>query len=168
MGQGIRLTEIVEKMDLKTLTPEVEMVEKEVNVPDVNRPALQLAGFFDHFDSNRVQIIGNVEYRYVNTLTKERQEYIYKKLLEHPIPCIVFCRDMEPEEEFLRLATERGVPVFKTSKQTSAFFSVTSITYFHIDKCQDRNDNKYEERHSCRVTKIGNAAASETIIKDVM
>ena len=78
MGQGIRLTEIVEKMDLKTLTPEVEMVEKEVNVPDVNRPALQLAGFFDHFDSNRVQIIGNVEYRYVNTLTKERQGYIYK------------------------------------------------------------------------------------------
>ncbi|HJD46956.1 MAG TPA: HPr(Ser) kinase/phosphatase, partial [Candidatus Mediterraneibacter norfolkensis] len=62
MGQGIRLTEIVEKMDLKNLTPEVEMTEKEVHVPDVNRPSLQLAGFFDHFDSSRVQIIGNVEH----------------------------------------------------------------------------------------------------------
>ena len=121
MGQGIRLTEIVQKMDLKNLTPGVELVDKEVNVPDVNRPALQLAGFFDHFDSNRVQIIGNVEYRYVNTLTQERQEYIYKKLLEHSIPCIVFCRDMEPGEKFLGLAAERGVPVFKTSKQTSDF-----------------------------------------------
>ena len=121
MGHGIKLTEIVEKMDLKNLTPEVELVDKEVNVPDVNRPALQLAGFFDHFDSNRVQVIGNVEYRYVQTLTEERQEYIYKKLLEHPIPCMVFCRDMEPSQEFLTLATEQGVPVFKTSKQTSDF-----------------------------------------------
>ena len=61
MGHGIRLSEIVERMDLKNLTPEVDMTETEVHVPDVNRPALQLAGFFDHFDSNRVQIIGHVE-----------------------------------------------------------------------------------------------------------
>ena len=54
MEHGIRLSEIVEKMDLKNLTPEVDMIEKEVFIPDVNRPALQLAGFFDHFDSNRV------------------------------------------------------------------------------------------------------------------
>ena len=52
-------------MNLKNLTPEVDMIEKVVNVPDVNRPALQLAGFYDRFDSNRVQIIGNVENRYV-------------------------------------------------------------------------------------------------------
>ena len=58
---GVRLTEIVEKMNLKNLTPEVDITEREVLVPDVNRPALQLAGFFDHFDLNRVQIIGNVE-----------------------------------------------------------------------------------------------------------
>lgn len=62
MAHGVKLTEIVEKMDLKNLTPKVELVDREVNVPDVNRPALQLVGFFDHFDSNRVQIIGNVEY----------------------------------------------------------------------------------------------------------
>ena len=48
MEHGIRLSELVEKMNLKNLTPEVETAEKEVNVPDVNRPALQLAGFFDH------------------------------------------------------------------------------------------------------------------------
>ena len=121
MGHGIKLSEIVEKMNLKNLTPEVDMVEKEVNVPDVNRPALQLAGFFDHFDSNRVQIIGHVEYTYVHTLTDERRQYIYNRLLEHPIPCIVFCRDMEPEDEFLEVATRHGVPVYKTTKQTSDF-----------------------------------------------
>ena len=54
MGQGITLSEIAEKMNLKNLTPEVDMIEKVVNVPDVNRPALQLAGFYDRFDSNKV------------------------------------------------------------------------------------------------------------------
>ena len=81
MGHGIRLSEIVEKMDLKNLTPEVDTSETEVHIPDVNRPALQLAGFFDHFDSNRVQIIGNVEYTYVETLTDERRREIYDRLL---------------------------------------------------------------------------------------
>ena len=124
MGHGIRLSEIVERMDLKNLTPEVDMTETEVHVPDVNRPALQLAGFFDHFDSNRVQIIGHVEYTYVHTLTDERRQYIYNRLLEHPIPCIVFCRDMEPEDEFLEVATRHGVPVYKTTKQIIRWMNV--------------------------------------------
>ncbi len=121
MGQGIRLSEIVEKMDLKSLNPEVDMVEKEVNVPDINRPALQLAGFFDHFDSSRVQIIGNVEYKYIQTLAHERKIEIFNKLLNNPIPCIVFCRGIAPEDEFLGIATENGIPVFNTAKQTSDF-----------------------------------------------
>lgn len=49
MGQGIRLSEIAEKMDLKNLTPDVELVDKVVHVPDINRPALQLAGYFEPF-----------------------------------------------------------------------------------------------------------------------
>ena len=58
MGHGVKLSEMAEKMQLKNLTPDVDLAEKEVTVPDVNRPALQLAGYFDHFDSERVQIIG--------------------------------------------------------------------------------------------------------------
>mgnify|MGYP000703595376 CR=1 FL=1 len=121
MGNGITLSEIIEKMDLKCLTPEVDIVEKEVNIPDINRPALQLAGFFDHFDKKRVQIIGNVEYKYVQTLSQERKLEIYDKLLSHPIPCIVFCRGIEPEKEFLVRATVNGIPVFNTAKHTSEF-----------------------------------------------
>lgn len=121
MGQGIRLSEIVERMDLKNLTPQVELGEKEIYVPDVNRPALQLAGFFDHFDSTRVQIIGNVEFTYVQTFSDEQRREIYVKLLQHPIPCIIFCRNMVPEKEFLDCAVEHNVSVFSTVKQTSEF-----------------------------------------------
>ena len=47
MDHGVTLTEVVQKMDLKNLTPDVELIGKEVNIPDVNRPALQLTGFFE-------------------------------------------------------------------------------------------------------------------------
>ena len=48
---GVELKKLVEKMNLKNLTPDVDMTKREIKVPDINRPALQLAGFFDHFDS---------------------------------------------------------------------------------------------------------------------
>ena len=108
-------------MDLKNLTPDVELIGKEVNIPDVNRPALQLTGFFEHFDSDRVQIIGYVEYTYLQTLTEERKTEIYEKMLKHKVPCVIFSRSLQPEESFLRIAQERDVPVFSTEKKTSSF-----------------------------------------------
>ena len=121
MDHGVTLTEVVQKMDLKNLTPDVELIGKEVNIPDVNRPALQLTGFFEHFDSDRVQIIGYVEYTYLQTLTEERKTEIYEKMLEHKVPCVIFSRSLQPEESFLRIAQERDVPVFSTEKKTSSF-----------------------------------------------
>ena len=121
MDHGVTLTEVVQKMDLKNLTPDVELIGKEVNIPDVNRPALQLTGFFEHFDSDRVQIIGYVEYTYLQTLTEERKTEIYEKRLEHKVPCVIFSRSLQPEESFLRIAKERDVPILSTEKKTSSF-----------------------------------------------
>ena len=118
---GVRLTEIVEKMNLKNLTPGVDITERKVHVPDVNRPALQLTGFFDHFDLNRVQIIGNVECAYLETLTEERRLEIYQKLLEHKVPCIIFSNELQPDESFIEIAQKNDIPVFGTCKKTSSF-----------------------------------------------
>ena len=123
MENGVTLTEMVQKMNLKNLTPNVELVGKEVNIPDVNRPALQLAGFFEHFAAERVQIVGFVEYTYLQTLTEERKTEIYEKMLKRKVPCVVFSRSLPPEESFLRIAQERDVPVFSTEKKTSSFMS---------------------------------------------
>ena len=123
MGHGIKLKEIVEKMDLKNLTPEVDMTEREVNVPDINRPALQLTGYFDHFDSERVQIIGFVEYTYLQTLTYDEKMKMYDTFLSHPIPCVIFCRNLEPEQELLERAVKQNIPIFRTVKQTSDFMA---------------------------------------------
>ena len=57
------------------------------------------------------------------SLSEERKEEIYTKLLSYPIPCIVFCRELEPDELFLKKAIENNVPLFKTKKTTSAFMA---------------------------------------------
>lgn len=119
----VQLQKIVERMNLKNLTPEIDMTEMAVTVPDINRPALQLSGFFDHFESDRVQIIGYVEYTYLQTLAPERKSTIYDDLLSHGIPCLIFSRELMPDEELLAKAVKRNVPIFMTAKKTSSFMA---------------------------------------------
>ena len=118
---GVKLEKLIEKMSLKHLTPDLDLTQSEIQVPDINRPALQLTGYFDHFDSDRVQIIGYVEYTYLETLSDEKKKEMYTQLLSYGIPCIVYCRNLEPDETFLQMANEMKVPIFQSSKQTSAF-----------------------------------------------
>ncbi len=120
---SVSLAKIVDKMKLEALTPEIDIKGIKIKQPDINRPALQIAGFFEHYEATRLQIIGFVEYKYMMSLSEERKEEIYTKLLSYPIPCIVFCRELEPDELFLKKAIENNVPLFRTKKTTSAFMA---------------------------------------------
>lgn len=117
--QGVKLTELIEKMNLKVLTPDIDLEQKYIPIPDVNRPALQLTGYFDHFDSERVQIIGIVEDTYLQTLSAQRKKEIYQELFSHGIPCLIFTSDLMPDEDLLKEANKTQTPVLSTSKKTS-------------------------------------------------
>ena len=122
MANKVKLKTLVEKMNLKNLTPDVDLSEKEVEIPDINRPALQLTGFFEHFDSERVQIIGYVEYTFLEKMTdKVKKKKIYETLLSYKIPCLIFCRNLPPEAMLLEMAEKANIPVFQTEKKTSEF-----------------------------------------------
>ena len=117
----VELTKLVEKMKLVNLTPEIDLTPILLTQPEVNRPALQLAGFFDYFNYDRVQIIGNVEHAYMEKMEKDHGTGIMKKLMSHKIPCIVFCRKLPVREELLQLAVEYNVPILQSEKSTSDF-----------------------------------------------
>lgn len=119
----VELTKIIEKMDLENCTPEINTDEILISQTDVNRPALQLAGFFDYFDSNRIQVIGHVENTYMQKMEKDHGISVLKKIFEYKIPCIVFCRSIELEESFIDLAKEYGIPILRTKKTTSSFMA---------------------------------------------
>lgn len=116
---GVTITELINKMEFQNLTPELDTDRIVVSHPEVNRPALQLTGFYDHFDNERVQMIGNVEIAYLSGLDRERRIAMYDKLISSKIPCMVFCRSQIPEEEVLALCSHYGVPCLLSSKSTS-------------------------------------------------
>ena len=116
---GVTITDLIRKMDFKNLTPELDTEKIVVSHPDVNRPALQLTGFYDHFDNERVQMLGNVEIAYLSGLGKDRRIAMYDKLLSSKIPCLVFCRNLVPETEVLDLCNYYRVPCLLSQKPTS-------------------------------------------------
>lgn len=117
---SISLTKVIEKWKWENLTPEIDISKIKITQPDINRPALQLAGYFEHFEATRLQVVGFVEYSYMNGLDEEKQLEVYEKLLNNPIPGIVFCRELHPNELFRETAIKYGVPLLMSNKATSA------------------------------------------------
>ena len=101
--QGVAIEKIVK---LSNWTENMDLKKHRILLSDVNRPALQLSGYFNHFEEKRVQIIGNVEYTYLQQLEPERKIEIYREFLKYEIPCVIFCRDLRPDDDFLRIAME--------------------------------------------------------------
>ncbi len=121
--ESVRLTRLIEKMKLENLTPETDVKEIRITQPDVNRPALQLTGYFEHFDSTRLQIIGFVEYSYMENMPDERKREIYNEFMSYDVSAVVFCRELKPDPIFAQAAITHKVPILSTRKSTSAFMA---------------------------------------------
>ena len=121
----VKLTEVIKKMELKNLLPDIDTDSINISQSAVNRIALQLAGFFEHFDSDRIQVIGNVEYAYLEKIDDADIIPIYEKIFDCKIPCLVFCRGLEPCDRILNVAEQKGVPILVTNSSTSDFIAET-------------------------------------------
>ncbi|MBQ9443973.1 MAG: HPr(Ser) kinase/phosphatase [Lachnospiraceae bacterium] len=120
---SVPLEEVIEKMSLTNLTPEVDISDIKIEKPDINRPALQFADYFEMFDADRLEIIGAGEFSFIEQKSEEERRGIYDRFLNNPIPCVVFCRNLEPDELFLSTAVKYKIPILKSSMPTSAFMA---------------------------------------------
>ena len=96
-SERVKLSKVVEKMQLENMTPQIDISGTWLHIPEVNRPALQLTGFYNQFDNDRLQIIGNVEYSYLKSLSET--------------------------ERYLELAVKCQIPIFKSQEATSSFMA---------------------------------------------
>lgn len=119
--ERVKLSKVIQKMNLVNLTPQIDVSGIWLNLPDVNRPALQLTGFYDQFDNDRLQIIGNVEHAYLASLSEQERYERYMQLLSSNIPCIIFCRSIKPEPKIIELAVKYQIPLLMTDQATSSF-----------------------------------------------
>lgn len=116
---GVSVSKLYKKMNFECLTREINTDDIMIEHAEINRPALQLTGFYDYFDHERVQIIGMVENAYMETLSKEERLQMYDRLFSCRMPCCIFSRSIQPEPEVLKIAVKYGVPIFSTEKKTS-------------------------------------------------
>lgn len=128
---SVSIERLIEKMGLKNLTPQVDITNIKIHQPDINRPALQLAGYFEHFEETRLQIIGFVEYSYMESMTEEKKREVYPRVISENTPCIIFCRDLHPDDLFVEIAVKNNVPLLMTDKPTSAFMA-ESIRWLNV------------------------------------
>lgn len=119
--EHIQFSKIIENYSLKNYTPDIDADKIKIITPEVNRPALQLAGFFEHFDKERVQIIGNVEYAFLESMERQNRQWVYDKLMSSGIPCLILCRGQVPDEDMLEAANKYGVSVCSIEEATSRF-----------------------------------------------
>ena len=111
------------KMQLKNFTENIDLDRHKVIIPDVNRPALQLNGFYEHFEKDRLQLIGSVEHAYMDKKTIEEKVATWDTFLSHQIPGVIYCRGFEPEAEVIELAYKYNVPLLGTNRETSGFMA---------------------------------------------
>lgn len=121
--ESVTLTRLIDKMKLVNLTPEIDVTDILLTQPDINRPALQLAGYFEHFDATRLQIIGFVESSYMENLSEERKREIYNEFMGYDVSAVVFCRELKPDPIFMEAALAHRIPLLSTKKATSAFMA---------------------------------------------
>lgn len=132
-SNGVSVTDLIERLELTNHTPDINTDEIMVETADINRTALQLTGFFEHFESGRVQVIGFVEYTYMQRQSDEKKLHdIVDKLMSYKFPCIIFCRDLEPLNEFYEAAEKYGVPLLTTKRATSEF-SAEIIRWLNVE-----------------------------------
>jgi HPr kinase/phosphorylase len=122
-GYTVPLSTVVTEYKLELLTPAVDIESKVLSRANINRPALQLTGFFDYFDASRLQIIGMVEHTFLSTLPVEKRRENLQRIFQLKIPGVVICRGLELFPEMLEFAVEYDVPILATNSTTTDFIS---------------------------------------------
>lgn len=120
---AVEMTRLAERFSLTNLTPQLQLEDRLIRHSDINRPALQLTGYYEYFDSERVQLIGKVEYSYLKSMSAEQRRSIFERLFATDIPCLIICRGLGcfAEDGILELAVKHEVPIFRTDQATTSF-----------------------------------------------
>ncbi|WP_252229191.1 MULTISPECIES: HPr(Ser) kinase/phosphatase [unclassified Clostridium] len=127
---AVSVKRLINDFDLEVLVEGNEDIKIEVN--DVNRPGLQLAGFYNYFAPERIQIIGKAEWSFLQDMQIEVRKKRVKKYLSFNITCLIISRDLEPHEEFIKEARKNNIWVLRSKSVTTKLIS--KITLYLADK----------------------------------
>ena len=120
---SVPLSQLVNEFNLIPLHKAKDFDSIHITVEDVTRPGLQLAGFFDHFEPMRLQVIGTVETTYLYKVSPEERRIIFDRFFSYRIPALIIARNLEPLPECLEMALKHDITVLRCSETTSYIVS---------------------------------------------
>jgi HPr kinase/phosphorylase len=129
---SVPLTTLVKEFDLRVIHESSDYPSIRLTVEDVARPGLQLAGYFDHFEPMRLQVMGNVEMSYLGKLPETERRITFDRLFSYKFPALLIARDMQPDEACLDMAKKHNVTILGTREATSTIISTIIIQPFTI------------------------------------
>ena len=136
----VPLGEIIREFDLEILCQGPDYEKVPLRTVDVNRPGLPLGGFFEHFDTKRLLLIGLTEHTFLENMTPEERLERFDRLLSYPVPALIITRGLEAYPECLEMANKHGRTVLRTEQQTSTFMSALISSLFnHLAPCITRH-----------------------------
>jgi HPr kinase/phosphorylase len=118
-----RLSQLTTDMQINIVHPSSDFETVRVYSGDVHRPGLQLTGYFDHFDPDRLQLIGNMEMAYMQQFTPQTRLRKWKELFKHKIPALIMCRSLITDKEQLIAADEYDVTILSSDMNTTDVMS---------------------------------------------
>ncbi|MCD8008258.1 MAG: HPr(Ser) kinase/phosphatase [Clostridiales bacterium] len=121
--QSILLQTLVKEFNLEILHKGTGYETQQVIQTSINRPGLSLVGFYDYFDSNRLQLMGKMENTYLKMMGREERLKCFRDLLSHPIPAVILARNLAPYPECLQAAEEYGRTVLRSTQETGELMS---------------------------------------------
>ena len=120
---SVPLSQVVSQFDLKIAWRSTDYDKIRITVADVARPGLQIAGYFDHFEPMRLQVIGNVESSYLDKMTAAERTLVYDRLFGYKIPAIIAARGLVPGPECLEMAKKHNITILSWPGSTSSIVS---------------------------------------------
>ena len=120
---SVPLKDLVKRFDLKIEYAATDYDSIRLTVPDLSRPGLQLAGYFDHFEPMRLQVMGNVEISYLGKLSPEERTITFDRLFSYRFPALILSRDSIPFPECMAMARKHNVTLLRSRIPTSNIIS---------------------------------------------
>ena len=131
--KGVKLGEIIQEFELEILCAAPDYENVPLRALDINRPGLPLTGFFEHFDTERLLLIGLTEHTFLSGLTWERRRESFDRLLAYPVPALILTRGLEAYPECMEMADKHDRTVLRSTLRTSVFMSsLISSLYNHL------------------------------------
>ena len=120
---SVPLTALVKEFNMEVIYESTDYHKLSLTVEDVARPGLQLAGYFDHFEPMRLQVLGNVEVSYLSKLSPAERTMVFDRLFSYKVPALLIARNLPPDQECVEMARRHNITILRSQEATSTVVS---------------------------------------------